>query len=475
MSAPTIIADQQYDSELPPHDERAEQAILGAMMREVGGAEARRAVFALVQPEDFYLPRHQAIAQVIRDMDTAGEVIDPITVSGALPSDVVRRLPAGASYVHTLQSLSSANPMFAAGHAEKVQQCALRRAIVEDAMHRQQMAQNGTASAEKLIESLHSAADRLSRFATGPAEPSAADDLEALFGYIEDRQNGTADDVTPTGFVDLDRVLDGGIGHGHLVVVAGRAGAGKSTLMADISRNVAFQQGGRVLYVSQEMSRRDLHMRIMAAESRVRLSSLRSKGGMRDDDWTRLARRRAVLQDDDEHGSAPWKRLVIANDLTPSQIATRAATMQAEDGGLALVVVDYLQNTTPDQPNPNRVQEVSAISGSLQKLASRLGVPVVAGSQFNRAAADREPKLADLRESGSIEQDADLVLMISRPDQLDPDTTRVGEADVIIGKNRHGRADAVVTVSQQLHYSRFANAASEQVPPDPPKPNLHAV
>jgi len=112
---------------------------------------------------------------------------------------------------------------------------------------------------------------------------------------------------------------------------------------------------------------------------------------------------------------------------------------------------------------------------ALQKLASRLGVPVVAGSQFNRAAADREPKLADLRESGSIEQDADLVLMISRPDQLDPDTTRVGEADVIIGKNRHGRADAVVTVSQQLHYSRFANAASEQVPPDPPKPNLHAV
>jgi replicative DNA helicase len=255
----------------------------------------------------------------------------------------------------------------------------------------------------------------------------------------------------PTGFLDLDR-LTGGLHPGQLVIVAGRPGLGKSTAAVDFVRNGAIRAHQPAAVFSLEMSKPEIVTRILAAESRVPLHVLRS-GQLSDNDWSRLARRLGEIAD------AP-----IYIDDTPgntlSSIRAKARRLKQRQD-LRLVVVDYLQLMTTGRRTESRQQEVADMSRGLKLLAKELECPVVAVSQLNRGPeqrSDKRPQLSDLRESGGIENDADVVILLHRDDYYDQESPRAGEADFIVAKHRNGPTDTV-TVAAQLHLSRFVDMA----------------
>ncbi len=254
----------------------------------------------------------------------------------------------------------------------------------------------------------------------------------------------------PTGFAGLDTQLHG-LHPGHLVVIAGRPGLGKSTLALDIARACAVHRHRTALMFSLEMSESELHMRMLAAEARVPLNAMRG-GTLTEEHWARINAHVAAVAE------APLY-LDTSPELTVMAIRSKARRIRQRHG-LALVVVDYLQLLSHGGRRPeNRQQEVAEMSKSLKRLAGELEVPVVALSQLNRAAeqrADKRPQLADLRESGAIEQDADVVILVHREDAHDPKSSRAGEADLIIAKQRNGPL-GTVTVAFQGHFSRFTD------------------
>ena len=253
----------------------------------------------------------------------------------------------------------------------------------------------------------------------------------------------------PTGFRDLDE-LTNGLHPGQLVIIAARPAVGKSTWGLDIARSASIRHGLASCIFSLEMGRNEITMRLLSAEARVPLHHMRA-GTMSDDDWARLARRMG------EVAEAP---LFIDDspNMTMMEIRAKARRLKQRHD-LRLVVVDYMQLMTSTKRVESRQVEVSEMSRSLKLLAKELDVPVVAISQLNRQPeqrADKRPQLSDLRESGSIEQDADLVVLLHREDLYEKESPRAGEADLIVAKNRNGPT-RTVTVAFQGHYSRFVD------------------
>jgi replicative DNA helicase len=255
----------------------------------------------------------------------------------------------------------------------------------------------------------------------------------------------------PTGFTDLDG-LTNGLHPGQLVVVAARPGLGKSTLALDFARAASIKHGLTSVIFSLEMTRNEITMRLLSAEARVGLHHMRT-GSLGDDDWTKLARKMS------EVASAP---LFIDDSPNMTMMEIRAKCRRLKQRhDLKLVVVDYLQLMSSGKRVESRQQEVAEFSRALKLLAKELEVPVVALSQLNRGPeqrTDKKPMLADLRESGSIEQDADLVMLLHREDAYERESPRAGEADFIVAKHRNGPT-ATITVAFQGHYSRFVDMA----------------
>ncbi|MEU4791394.1 DnaB-like helicase C-terminal domain-containing protein [Micromonospora tulbaghiae] len=272
---------------------------------------------------------------------------------------------------------------------------------------------------------------------------SAIDRLEAI-------GTGTPPGIA-TGFIELDRLL-GGLDPGQLVLIAGRPSMGKSTLALDLARFAAIRQDKATLLMSFEMTEAEVMQRLMSAEARVPLHVLRS-GNLSDGDWVKLARAVGEIQE------AP----LYVNDSCSSsirQVLAEARRAVAEDD-VRLVVVDYVQLLHADRRVESRQQEVSEISRALKRLAIELSVPVVAVSQLSRAPearTDKRPILSDLRDSGGLEQDADVVIFVHRDDYYDKESPRCGEGDLIVAKQRNGPTDTV-TVAHQLHLSRFVDMA----------------
>lgn len=263
--------------------------------------------------------------------------------------------------------------------------------------------------------------------------------------------SGGAVTGVPTGFADLD-ALTNGLHPGQLIVVAGRPGLGKSVLVLDFARAAAVKGGLPTAIFSLEMSRNEIMMRLLSAEARVPLLSMRT-GTMSDDEWIRLSQRMAQIAD------APlfiddWPQMSVA------RIRSECRRL-VERHGLRLVIVDYLQLMMRSRGAENREIAVAEMSRSLKLLAKELKVPVVAVSQLNRGPeqrVDKRPLLSDLRESGALEHDADVVVLVFREDAYYQDTPRAGEADLIVAKHRNGPA-ATITVAFQGHYSRFLDMA----------------
>jgi replicative DNA helicase len=448
VSVAEIVPRRDEFERTPPHDLAAEQCVLGGMML---SKDAISDVLDVIKPHDYYRPAHQIVHDVILDLYGRGEPADAVTVAAELTrnGDIAR--VGGAPYLHTL--IASVPTAANAGYyARIVRERAILRRLVEVGTRIVQLGYAGDGDADELVDraeaEIYGVTDRrISEDYLPLAEimPGALDEIEAISS-----RGGTLAGV-PTGFADLD-ALTNGLHPGQMVVIAARPAMGKSALALDIARAASVKAGLTSVLFSLEMSRNEITMRLLSAEARVPLHAMRT-GQLGEDDWTRLARRMSEVVD------AP---LFIDDSPNMSMVEIRSKCRRLKQrNDLKLVIVDYLQLMSSPKRVENRQQEVSELSRSLKLLAKELQVPVVALAQLNRGPelrTDKRPLLADLRESGSIEQDSDVVILLHREDAYERESPRAGEADLIVAKHRNGPT-ATVTVAFQGHYSRFVDMA----------------
>jgi replicative DNA helicase len=448
MSVAEIAPRGEEFERTPPHDVAAEQCVLGGMLL---SKDAISDVIELIRPQDHYRPAHQLVHEAILDLYARGEPADAITVSDELTKRGEIGRVGGAPYLHTL--IASVPTAANAGYyARIVKERAILRRLVEVGTRIVQLGYSGDGDADDLVDraqaEIYGVTERRASedyLSLSEIMPGALDEIEA----IGSRGGGMTG--VPTGFQDLDS-LTNGLHSGQMIVIAARPAVGKSTLALDIARAAAVKHAQTTVMFSLEMSRNEITMRLLSAEAQVALNRMRT-GQMNDEDWTRLARRMSEVAD------AP---LFIDDSPNMSMMEIRAKCRRLKQRhGLRLVIVDYMQLMSSPKRVENRQQEVSEMSRALKLLAKELEVPVIAISQLNRGPeqrGDKRPLLSDLRESGSIEQDSDLVILLHREDIYERESPRAGEADLIVAKHRNGPT-AEVTVAFQGHYSRFVDMA----------------
>jgi replicative DNA helicase len=434
----------------PPQDILAEQCVLGGMLL---SKDAIADVVEVLRPTDFYRPVHQTIYDAIIDLYGKGEPADPVTVAAELTRAGSLERTGGGPYLHTL--IESVPTAANAGYyAEIVRERAILRRLVDAGTKVVQLGYGAAGGAggdvDEVVDRAQAAVYEVVERRTSEDYVPIAETMMSTLAELEAIQGhkGGLSGV-PTGFRDLD-ALTNGLHPGQLVVIAGRPGLGKSTLGMDFMRSASVKHGQASVLFSLEMGKSEITMRLLSAESRVQLQSMRN-GQMSDNDWNKVARRMG------EVAGAP---LFIDDspNLTMMEIRAKSRRLKQRHD-LKLVVVDYLQLMTSPRRVESRQQEVAEMSRSLKLLAKELNVPVIAISQLNRGAeqrADTRPQLSDLRESGAIEQDADIVILLHREDFYDKESPRAGEADLIVAKNRNGPT-MDLPVSSSLHYSCFVD------------------
>lgn len=432
----------------PPHDILAEQSALGGMLL---SKDAVADVIETLRGADFYIPKHELIFEAILTLYSHGEPTDVITVTDELIKTGELQRAGGADYLHTLTSIvpTAAN---AAYYASIVSERALLRRLVEAGTRIVQMGYAGQGEAVDLVNSAQAEIYSVTGAETAEdyvpleiAVDAALEEIEAARG-----RDGKMTGI-PTGFQGLDQ-LTNGLHPGQMIIIAARPAMGKSTLALDFARAAAIKNNMPTIFFSLEMGRSEIAMRLMSAEGAVPLQNMR-KGTLDSRDWTTIAATRGRINE------AP---LYIDDSPNMTLVEIRAKCRRLKQrAGLKMVVIDYLQLMTSGKRVESRQQEVSEFSRALKLLAKELGVPVIALSQLNRGPeqrADKKPALSDLRESGSIEQDADMVVLLHREAAYEKDSPRAGEADLIVAKHRNGPTDTI-TVAFQGHYSRFADMA----------------
>ena len=438
----------------PPHDLLAEQSALGGMLL---SKDAVADVVESVRGVDFYVPKHEIIFDAVQTLYAAGEPTDVIAVTDQLTKTGDLQRAGGAEYLHTLAGIvpTAANAGY---YASIVAERAVLRRLVEAGTRIVQM---GFGAEGEVVELVNQAQAEIYGV-TGGVETEDYVPLSIALGdaqhEIEAAQNrGGELTGVPTGFRDLD-ALTNGLHAGQLIIIAARPGLGKSTFALDLARSAAVHNQLPTIFFSLEMSRAEIAMRLLSAEASVKLQSLRT-GKVTDEDWQNIARTQGQIVD------AP---LYIDDSPNMTLVEIRAKCRRLKQKvGLKLVVIDYLQLMTSGKRVESRQQEVSEFSRALKLLAKELEVPVIALSQLNRNSeqrADKKPAVSDLRESGSLEQDADMVVLLHREGAYDKDHPRAYEADIIVAKHRNGPTDTV-TVLFQGHLSRFVDYAPGQQPP----------
>jgi replicative DNA helicase len=431
---------------IPPHDLLAEQSAIGGMLL---SKDAVADVIENVRGVDFYIPKHEIIFDAILGLYSHGEPTDVIAVTDELTKSGEITRAGGAEYLHTLTGLvpTAANAGF---YSTIVAEKAVLRRLVEAGTRIVQM---GYASEGEVVDLVNNAQAEIYGVTGGvesedyipliEAITAATDEIEAAAG-----RDGAMVGV-PTGFAELD-ALTNGLHPGQLIILAARPAIGKSTLALDFARAAAVHNDMPTIVFSLEMGRSEIAMRLLSAEASVPLQSMR-KGTVHMQDWTKLASIRGQIAD------AP---LYIDDSPNMTLVEIRAKCRRLKQKvGLKMVVIDYLQLMTSGKKVESRQQEVSEFSRALKLLAKEIGVPVIAISQLNRGPeqrADKKPALSDLRESGSLEQDADMVILLHRESAYEKDSPRAGEADLIIAKHRNGPTDTI-TVGFHGHFSRFVD------------------
>ncbi|MDR2379839.1 MAG: replicative DNA helicase [Bifidobacteriaceae bacterium] len=435
---------------LPPQDLSAEQSALGAMLM---SKDAIADVVAVLHAEDFYLPKHEMIFSAITDIYSRGEPVDGVTVAAELTRRGEMGRIGGPQYLATIQAFvpTAANAGY---YGQIVRDRAVLRRLVDAGTRITQLGYTTDGQGvDELVNSAQAEVYAVTDRGAGEDYRQVGDLLDPVLADI-DRLAKSSLHVTgvPTGLTQLDHIL-GGLHKGQMVIVAARPGKGKSTLGLDFARSAAIRHKMTTAVFSLEMSWEEIMHRLLSAESGVFLSNIRT-GQIRSNDWTRITAKYGPLKE------AP---LFIDDSPNTSLMEIRAKCRRLKQRhDLQLVVVDYLQLMSPGKRLDSRQQEVSELSRALKLLAKELQVPVIAISQLNRSAeqrADKRPEISDLRESGSLEQDADVVLLI-HPASNEEDNPDRGTAELIVAKHRNGPTGSV-RVAFQGHLSQFANLADD--------------
>lgn len=430
---------------LPPHNVEAEESILGSVLldREIVGR-----LSDMLRPRDFYRERNETIFQAMLDLYERQEPVDYVTLIRELERTEKLAHAGGVTYLTGLLGVVP-TPIHAESYARIVADSAVMRRLISvggqiATIGFQNQCDPATAleKAERLLADVASVATRAD---DRPMSEYIREYLEEL-AQLHDGEISAG--AVPTGFTDLDRLLEGGPKRGDLAVIAARPGMGKSTLMMNIVVNAAMRFGARSAVFSLEMSGRQLTMRVISAEARVEGARLRA-GDFKDHEAARLGEAVGRLAEAEI-------RIAQPTSLTPSTLRAHIRRMARREQ-IDLVAIDYIQLMSTGRRSGNRVEEVSEITRQLKALALEEGVAVLALSQLSRAVEQRSPKiplLSDLRESGSIEQDADVVLFIYRDDYYDRNSERQGLADLIVAKHRNGPLGQVSVLWDQRH-TRF--------------------
>ena len=423
----TAIRDAIFDR-VPPHDDAAEMAVLGGMLM---SKDAIGEVSQMIDITDFYQPRNQTVYEAIINLFSASQPVDAVLVANQLLKDGDLEKVGGSDYLHSLVASvpTAANATF---YADIIHQRAILRNVIAAGT---KIAQLGyTAEGSQAEDVVNLAQAEVYEVSTGKVRQDYAPIgtvITDTLDQIDRLQNGEVSKGVPTGFRDIDDVTQG-LQPGQMIVVAGRPAMGKSTLGVDFARAAALHHNMTSVIFSLEMSKTELAQRIISAEANIPLSAMRRAEEITQERWNILNNLQDKLQ------NAP---LFIDDSPNMSLMEIRAKCRRLKQtNDLKLVVIDYLQLMTSGKAVESRQQEVSDFSRALKLLAKELEVPVVALSQLNRGPEmrqDKKPQLSDLRESGSIEQDADVVFLVHRPDAYDKED-RPGEADIIMAKHRNG-------------------------------------
>jgi replicative DNA helicase len=437
----------------PPHSMEAEQSVLGGLLLN------NRAWFDLADQlteADFYTQDHRVIFTAIAELLGRNQPCDFVTLSEHLRQLGKLDEAGGVSYLGTLaaDTPSAANVK---AYAEIVRERSVLRTLIAAG---QDIAELGYQPGGRPMGSLIDTAEQqvFAIRARGNKAASQVKDMPGLMDSIEDRldrlrANPDAFAGTPTGFIELDKMTQG-MHAGDLIIVGGRPGMGKTSFAMNIAEHVAVDRKLPTMVFSMEMSAEQLALRVLSSFGRIDQQALRS-GHLEDHDWSRLVSASGLLREAplfiDETGS-----------LSPQDLASRARR-QAAKQPLALIVVDYIQLMQVPNNRENRTNEISEISRSLKALAKELKTPIIALSQLSRtleSRTDKRPIMSDLRESGSIEQDADVVLFVYRDDYHNKESLAQGTAEIIIAKQRSGPTGKIKTAFLGK-YTRFDNLAPE--------------
>lgn len=432
--------------ERPPlRNTDAEQATLGGMMLHVSAIEE---VTEVIEARDFYEPRHEQIFTAILDLYGRGTPADALTVARELERRKDLAKVGGPAYLHTLME-SVPTAANASWYAEMVHEKGVLRRLVEAATRVVQMAYaTDGADLEEIVNRAHSEIFGVSASLAEVEESSNAASAERFGDGLEKAKVPGV----MTGFSDLD-ALTGGFKPGQLIVIGARPSVGKTTLGVDILRHVSIKEGGHSAMFSLEMIHDELTGRMFSAEGRIPLHHLRPDR-MDDGDWARFSQRYGDIANAAIH-------IDDSADLDFVKVVTRARKLHRRYG-LRVILVDYLQMLSyGGRRFESREREVAAMIYGLKALGKELGIPVIALVQLNRGSAqraDKKPVMSDARESGTIEQAADIFVLIHREDMENREHPRAGEADLIVDKHRGG-PKATITVAFQGHYSRFVDMA----------------
>lgn len=435
---------------VPPQSIEAEQSVLGAMMIE---KEAIIKVTEMLNPEDFYRESHRLIFRAILALYNRNEAVDIITVTEQLRKDEKLDGAGGIAYVTSLANAmpTAANVMY---HARIVEEKALLRSLISTATHIAGMGYDATEEVEQILDEAEKMMLGVASRKVGPGFLPIKDIVSKAMEKIEQLyQSKGGLTGLPTGFKDLDK-LTSGLQPSDLILVAARPSMGKTAFTLNIAQYVALREKKPVAFFSLEMSKEQLVQRMICAEAAIDSSRLRV-GDLADSDWPKLINAcnklyEAPLFIDDTAG------------ITVTEMRSKARRLKAEHG-LQLIVIDYLQlmQGSSSRSGENRQQEISEISRSLKALARELHVPVIALSQLSRSVESRQikrPMLSDLRESGSLEQDADIVSFLYREDYYTPETENKNITEIIIAKHRNGPVDTVKLFFHK-QFTRFADLA----------------
>jgi replicative DNA helicase len=436
-------------SRVPPHNLQAEESVLGAALlsRDAIGAVSEQGL----RPEDFYRPGHQHIFDAIRALYATGAPADTITVADELRRAGLLEQIGGTEVLHALQNATPAISN-AAHYARIVQDTALLRRLIHVAGDIAEMAYGEPDDVTKAVDEAESKVFKVAEDRVTDTTQLLSESIKSVMDRLEETfARGDTITGTATGYHDLDELLSG-LQPSTLNIVGARPAVGKTAFALGMAVHVAQTSAKPVLVFSLEMGHNELTQRILSSEAKVDSTRMRN-GRLSESDWALIGRAIGRLEvplflDDNPR-------------VTVMEIRAKARRLKARHGGLALIVIDYLQLMTGGGNPENRQLEVSEISRNLKILARELEVPIVALSQLSRqleARSDKRPMLSDLRESGSLEQDADVVMFLYRDELYNPESPDKGSAEVIVAKHRSGPI-GIKRLVYLGQYTRFDNAA----------------